>query len=162
IQERTRRRMDALQQVGLAAATVLDPHQLARVALDETIRVFGAERALMFLVDSEQDRLVPHIGRDDAGQDIGTFARYSATLVDRVRGGAGALVVTGDEDGRSVGSRSAVVHGLRSIMAAPLRLKDRLLGVVYLDSRVAKGIFTDDDVDILVAITNHVAVSLET
>jgi diguanylate cyclase (GGDEF)-like protein len=34
--------------------------------------------------------------------------------------------------------------------------------VVYLDSRVAKGIFTHDDVDILMAITNHVAVSLET
>ena len=37
-----------------------------------------------------------------------------------------------------------------------------MLGVVYLDSRVAKGIFTRDDVDILLAITNHVAVSLET
>jgi diguanylate cyclase (GGDEF)-like protein len=47
-------------------------------------------------------------------------------------------------------------------MAAPVRLKDRLLGVVYLDSRVAKGIFTDGDADILVAITNHVAISLET
>ena len=36
------------------------------------------------------------------------------------------------------------------------------MGVVYLDSRVAKGIFTRDDVDILMAITNHVAISLET
>ena len=62
----------------------------------------------------------------------------------------------------SVPSESAVVHGLRSIMVAPLRLKGRLQGVVYLDSRVAKGIFTHDDVDILMAITNHVAVSLET
>jgi diguanylate cyclase (GGDEF)-like protein len=34
--------------------------------------------------------------------------------------------------------------------------------VVYLDSRVARGIFTGDDVDILMAIINHVAVSLET
>jgi diguanylate cyclase (GGDEF)-like protein len=162
IQERTMRRMDALQQVGLAAATVFDPHQLARVALDETIRVFGAERAFLFLIDEERNRLVPHIGRDDAGQDIDAFTGYGATLVERVRDGADALVVTGDEDSWSVPSESAVVHGLRSIMVAPLRLKDRLLGVVYLDSRVARGIFTDDDVDVLVAITNHVAVSLET
>jgi diguanylate cyclase (GGDEF)-like protein len=47
-------------------------------------------------------------------------------------------------------------------MVAPLRLEDRLLGVVYLDSRVAKGIFTADDAGILVALTNHVATSLET
>ena len=40
-----RRRLDALQQLSLAAATVLDPGELARVALDETLRILGAERA---------------------------------------------------------------------------------------------------------------------
>src|SRR5438477_10638306 len=47
-------------------------------------------------------------------------------------------------------------------MIAPLLFDGRLRGVVYLDSRTAKGMFTTDDVDILMAITNHVAVSLET
>jgi diguanylate cyclase (GGDEF)-like protein len=55
-----------------------------------------------------------------------------------------------------------VTHGLRSIMAAPLRFDGRLLGVVYLDSRVAKGIFTAADIGILTAITNHIASALET
>src|SRR5205814_5169646 len=47
-------------------------------------------------------------------------------------------------------------------MVAPLLFDGRLRGVVYRDSRVAKGMFTAEDVDILMAITNHVAVSLET
>jgi diguanylate cyclase (GGDEF)-like protein len=34
--------------------------------------------------------------------------------------------------------------------------------VVYLDSRIAKGVFTDEDIDILTAVTRHIAVSLET
>jgi len=34
--------------------------------------------------------------------------------------------------------------------------------VVYLDSRMAKGVFTEDDVEILSAIMNHIAVSLTT
>ena len=72
------------------------------------------------------------------------------------------LLVTGTEDGEVLGSQSALVHGLSSILVAPVRLKGRLLGVLYLDSRIAKGIFTRDDVDILMAITSHVAVSLET
>jgi diguanylate cyclase (GGDEF)-like protein len=55
-----------------------------------------------------------------------------------------------------------VLHGLRSIMVAPLQLEGRLLGIVYLDSQVAKGIFTSDDVVILTALTNHIATSLET
>ena len=48
--ELNRRRLDALQQLSLAAATVLDPGELARVALDETLRILGAERAFLFLV----------------------------------------------------------------------------------------------------------------
>ena len=87
---------------------------------------------------------------------------YSTSLVERVHASGQPLVVTSDEEGRALGSQSAAAHGLRSIMVAPLQLKGRLLGVVYLDSRVAKGIFTGDDVDILMAIVNHVAVSLET
>ena len=57
-----RRRLAALQQVSLAAATVLDPRELARVALDETLRILGAERAYLFLLDPDLDQLVPHAG----------------------------------------------------------------------------------------------------
>ncbi len=42
-------RLAALEQVSLAASRVLDPRELARIALDETIRILGAERAFLFL-----------------------------------------------------------------------------------------------------------------
>jgi diguanylate cyclase (GGDEF)-like protein len=157
-----RRRLAALQQVSLAAATVLEPRELARVALDETLRILGAERAYLFLVDDDLGQLVPNLGRDGEGNDIEELTAYSSTLVDRVRYTREAVVVTGSEEGLALGSRSAQTHGLRSIMIAPLLFNNRLRGVVYLDSRVAKGMFTTDDVDILMAITNHVALSLET
>jgi len=157
-----RRRLAALQQVSLASATVLDPRELARVALDETLRILGAERAYLFLLDRDLDQLVPHVGRDGEGNDIRQLTGYSSTLVDRVRHSGEPLVVTGSEEGAALGSHSMQVHGLRSILIAPLQFDGQLRGVVYLDSRVAKGVFTGDDVDILKAITNHVAVSLET
>jgi diguanylate cyclase (GGDEF)-like protein len=43
-----------------------------------------------------------------------------------------------------------------------MQLDGRLLGVVYLDSQVAKGIFTADDFGIITALTNYIASSLET
>jgi eukaryotic-like serine/threonine-protein kinase len=159
--ELNRRRLEALQQVSLAAARVLDPRELARVAMDETIRILGAERAFLFLRD-ESGRLLPRLGRDADGTDLDVLTGYSTSLVERVHASGEPLVVTSDDEGRALRSHSAATHGLLSIMVAPLQLKDRLLGVVYLDSRVAKGIFTGDDVDILMAIINHVAVSLET
>ncbi len=157
-----RRRLAALQQVSLAAATILDPRELARVALDETVRILGAERAYLFLVDTDLGQLVPHLGRDLHGNDIDILTGYGSTLVDRVRRTGTPIVVTGSEEGEALGSVSAQVHGLRSIMIAPLLYEGRLLGIVYLDSRVAKGMFTKSDVGILTAITNHVAISLVT
>jgi diguanylate cyclase (GGDEF)-like protein len=156
------RRLKALQQVSLAAASVLDPRELARVALDETLRILSAERAYLFLLDLDLDQLVPDVGRDGEGNDIQELTGYSSTLVERVRYSGEPLVVTGSEEGVALGSHSAQTHGLRSIMVAPLEFDGQLRGVVYLDSRIAKGVFTTADVDILKAITNHIAVSLET
>ncbi|MBN1172449.1 MAG: diguanylate cyclase [Micromonosporaceae bacterium] len=156
------RRLKALHQVSLAAATVIDPRQLSRVALDEIVQIFGAERAFLFLTDPQTDLLRPYLGRCGDGTDLEAPTRYSASLVERVRESGAALVVTGSEEGAALGSRSALVHGLRSIMVAPVRFKGRLLGVVYLDSRAAKGIFTPEDSQMLSAITTQVAVAFET
>jgi diguanylate cyclase (GGDEF)-like protein len=162
------RRLRAVHQVSLASATVLEPAALARVALDEIVRIFAAERAFLFLRDTTRPdgetvpHLVPYLGRDHDGADIQELTGYGSTLVSRVADTGDALIVTGSEEGAALGSQSTLVHGLRSIMVAPLTFKNQVRGVVYLDSRVAKGIFTSDDVDILTAITNQVALALET
>jgi eukaryotic-like serine/threonine-protein kinase len=156
-----RQRLQALQQVSAAASKVLDPGELARIALDETIRILAADRAFLFLTDAS-DGLVSHLGRDSAGHDIEELTGYSTSLVERVRATGEPLVVTGTEEGAALGAQSVVLHGLRSILVAPLQLEGRVLGVVYLDSQVAKGIFTADDAGILTALTNHIATSLET
>ncbi|MGH9292978.1 MAG: diguanylate cyclase [Acidimicrobiales bacterium] len=159
---RAARQLDALLQVGAAAARVLDPEELSRLALDETVRILNAERALLFLTHENSGIVRPHLGRDAAGNDLGELAGYSSTIVDKVASSREPIVLTGTEEGAALGSESAVTHGLRSILVAPLQIEDRLLGIVYLDSRLAKGIFTHDDVEILSAITSHVAFALET
>jgi diguanylate cyclase (GGDEF)-like protein len=155
-----RERLDAIEQVGLAVARERDPARVAALALDETIRILRAERAFLFLA-GDDGALVPSGGRDATGADLHELTGYGSSLVERVRTTREALVVTGTDEGEALGAESVVLHGLRSIMVAPLLVEGRLLGVVYLDSRVAKGIFTADDVGVLTAITNHIAVSLE-
>ncbi|GID92654.1 diguanylate cyclase [Amorphoplanes digitatis] len=159
---RAGQRWAALEQLSLAASRLSDPERLTRVALDETTRLLGAERAILFLMDAETQVLAPYVGRDAAGRDLDELTGYSATVVDRVRHSREPLVVTGTEEGAALGAQSVVQFGLRSILVAPLELDDRLLGVVYLDSRVAKGVFNVDDADVLTAITHHIAVGLET
>jgi diguanylate cyclase (GGDEF)-like protein len=179
--QQERQRLQALEEVSTAVARVLDPDTVVRVTLDRTIRILNADRAFLFLTGvtavgsrertgeeggapegGDDDRLTPHLGRDSSGADLTDLARYSASLVERVRLSREPVVVTGSEEGEALGAHSAVVHGLRSIMVAPLQLDERLLGVVYLDSQVAKGMFTAEDAGILTALTSYIAMALET
>nr|WP_269328056.1 diguanylate cyclase [Kineosporia mesophila] len=157
-----RERLEALQEVSAAAARVLDPRVLARIALDETIRILAADRAFLFLVDSDTGTLAQYLGRSAAGEDLERLTGYSTSVVEMVWRTGEPKVLAGTEEGAALGAQSVVLHGLRSILVAPMMLDGRMRGVVYLDSQVAKGIFTHHDTVILGALTSFVASSLET
>lgn len=159
---KVQRYLDALLRLSAASTRLLDARDQARAALDESIRVFGAERAFLFLVDEKGHHLELRAGRDAQGQDLTTSTAYSSTLVEQVRATREPLVVAGSDDRAVLGSASAVAHDLRSMMAAPLLHRDQLMGVVYLDNRVARGIFTREDGQILAAMASHIAIALDT
>src|SRR5690606_3198545 len=71
------------------------------------------------------------------------------------------LVLSGTQEGRALGSESVVAQNLRSIICAPLELRERRVGVVYLDSRLARGMFAESDLAVLVALASHIAVAQE-
>lgn len=153
--------LDALLQVSLASSSTLDADEQAAGALKELTRVLHAERSMLFLVDSASGELkVSAVHGIDAG-DVNALRGYSATIVRKVRDAREAIVVSGTDDAALLGSESAVTLGLRSIIAAPLLLRDRVVGVVYLDNRLARGFFTQEHVRILEGIGNHIAVALE-
>lgn len=154
--EQTQRYAQALLQVSLASVQSLDVKALAKNALTEVSKVLGAERALFFTVDEQthEPELEATIGPQT--QSI------SQSVVRRVIETRAPLVLTGTDDGEALASESILAYGLRSIIAAPVMLRERLLGVVYLDSRLAKGIFTPDDVSLLLGVSNHIAIALET
>jgi eukaryotic-like serine/threonine-protein kinase len=157
---KTQRHLDALLQVSLAWATVRDPDQQAQIALDAVIRILGAERAFLFLL--EDDSLVFRAGRDALGSDIRSSGDYSRSLIERVRVSRTPIIVSSTEDGILSDVESVVARNLRSVLIAPLLLDSKLLGVVYLDNRLAWGMFSKGDVEILRAIANHIALALET
>ncbi|MEZ4384917.1 MAG: ATP-binding protein [Nannocystaceae bacterium] len=159
---RLRRHFDALLAVSLSSSRARSPHHQAAMILDATIAMLGAERGFLFLREGDDADFDFAGGRDAQGRALETLEGYSRSLVEAVwRAGAGQ-VLSANERGVVDTHRSVVAHGLRSVIAAPLLLGDRRLGVVCLDSRLAAGVFTDDDLEILQAVANHIALALET
>jgi Stage II sporulation protein E (SpoIIE)/GAF domain len=126
------------------------------------VMLLGAERAFLFAVDPQRGGLEMQAGRDAERKDLLALSGFSSTVVNKAFSTGEALVVSGTDEGEALGSESAVAHNLRSIMAAPLMLRDQKLGVVYLDSRLAKGMFGKQHLRVLQPICNFIAISLQT
>jgi signal transduction histidine kinase len=149
--ERLEQHLEALLQVSLAASSTLEPGRQAQVALDELLRVLQAERAFLFTV-SPYGELQLRSGRGLDGADLDALDEHGRGVVERVRASQEPLLAN---DAPSGGEQP------RSILAAPLLMKGELLGVAYADTSLARGRFGDDDLRILLAIANHIAIALQ-
>jgi serine/threonine protein kinase/serine phosphatase RsbU (regulator of sigma subunit)/tetratricopeptide (TPR) repeat protein len=154
-----RRDRDALLAVSLAAAQSTDPHEQAHAVLAQVLSVLGGERAFVFLRSEGSDALRLYAARDGLGNLLDDQAPIARSLVERVATTLKPLVVSSIDEGVQLGFQSVVAHNLRSMICAPLMLRDRLLGVIYLDSRIASGVFDQQDLSILVGMASHIAIA---
>ena len=159
---RLERQLEALLNLSLASAKVFGPYDQARAVLDELIRLLSAERAYLFLENDHDGGLEFITGRDLLGQTLDAPTGYSQTVIEAVQFSRETVIIAGTEQGEALGAQSVVVHDLRSIICAPFAIRDKFAGLVYLDNRLARGVFNDEDVEILNALLNHIAVAMET
>lgn len=159
---RNNSQLKALLELSLASSTLLDPEAQARVALDHVIDLMGAQRAFLFLGNEGGGELKMSLGRSDQKADLLAVNGYSSTVVKSVAQTQVPTLLTGTSEGELLGSKSAVAHDLRSIMAAPLKVNQTFFGVLYLDSQIQKSNFSPDDVRVLMGIASHIALALNT
>ncbi len=155
------RYLDALLAVSRVAVTRHDPEDQARHILDELIATLGAERALLYTFDDADSNLTFRAGRNLDGHDLPPQDNISWTVLEHVAATRTIKLISGDDDGEVTNSDSVVSHQLKSIVAAPLVVGSRLIGVAYLDNHLVRGLFSRDDLMILGAMCNHVAIALE-
>jgi class 3 adenylate cyclase len=58
-------------------------------------------------------------------------------------------------------SQSVMLRGVRSIMAVPMRARDQVIGILYVESVSLSAAFTDEDVPLLEAIASQAAILLD-
>ena len=146
------RQLDGLLEVIAATESVLDPTTVQRVALDAAVDVLGAERGLLFL-SGEEETFELQRGRSSGGEDLDVEVSYNGRIVDRVVETGRPAVMT---------AATSSDYEVRSAIAVPLQIDDEFVGVLYLDSRVARGLFDEGDIDVLRAIANQLGVAIAT
>ncbi|MEW5869361.1 MAG: PP2C family protein-serine/threonine phosphatase [Chloroflexota bacterium] len=140
----------------------LDLDEVLNRVIDEVIVAVRAERGFVMLHD-EGGALAFRVARGMDQNSINEpVFQVSMSVVEWVaQQGEPTLTVDAQTDPRFSMQQSVRLLGLRSILCAPLKLKERVLGVVYVDNRVQSGIFTEDDLELLNSIASSAAVAIE-
>jgi transcriptional regulator with GAF, ATPase, and Fis domain len=156
------RRLLQLQKINKALASETNLKSMLSLIIDAAIELTRAERGFLVLL-REEGRIHVEVARTVDQEEIqrpaSKISRYIAEGV--ARSGEAILSVNAQEDTRFSGSVSVGDMKLLSILCVPLRLKDRVLGVLYLDNRVKHGVFTDKERVLLEMFADQAALALE-
>ncbi|HEX3549174.1 MAG TPA: adenylate/guanylate cyclase domain-containing protein [Candidatus Elarobacter sp.] len=159
------RELAKLRTLGRVAETVnssLELEVVLRSVLDTAVEVMQAERGFLMIADAGNNlQLTTTYGIDRATVE-GDDMRPSQTTVRRVfETGEPTVTTDAQQDPRFNINLSVRALKLRSIICVPLAIKARTIGVVYLDSRIAPGLFSPHDPDLLTAFANQAALAIE-
>jgi len=129
--------------------------------VDGAIELTGTERGLLFHFD-EFKQLKVRVARDREGNDLPSDIQFSRGVPRRVveQGTPVSSVVTSDEEAFELGT-SVMELKLRKVMCVPLRLREEILGAVYVDSKAGSREFTELDIELFQSLAHQVAVTME-
>jgi adenylate cyclase len=144
----------------LSASTLDD---LNDFALSLVFDCVNAERGALLLRDPQTHELRPRLLRDREGHRLGPDQLQVPKSIVRevVSGHVGLLTSDALHDLRFKERASVRISQIRSALCAPLWDNGDILGVVYLDSRLASYAFTLEDLALLNAIGNLIAIRLK-
>ncbi|HEY3579278.1 MAG TPA: SpoIIE family protein phosphatase [Pyrinomonadaceae bacterium] len=120
-----------------------------------------ADRCLIMMRDqgSEDLRVAVARLRDRVGE-VGEI-RVSRNVLDEVvMRGKSVLTSDAQHDPRFA-SGTMVLQGVRSVLAVPLGVAEKVFGIIYADSPIAEGRFTEDHLKVLTTLASVAAIRVE-
>jgi pSer/pThr/pTyr-binding forkhead associated (FHA) protein len=141
---------------------IVDFPEVLNKTLEKVVEIVKGDRGFIILVDEETGDLVPCVSRNREGLlKPGGISLSKSICREVLESGQSILTSDAMEDHRFQGSESVVVQKIRSAMSAPIRGKDKLLGVIHVDSIGRVTSFSRDDLELLTAIGYQAGIAIE-
>ncbi|MCU0611906.1 MAG: sigma-54-dependent Fis family transcriptional regulator [Candidatus Eisenbacteria bacterium] len=163
-----REKYQALRGVARELAGVHAPNKLLRTIVELACYMLQAERGFALL--REGAAAEGAVEGPVRVETTGGFHRESTHAMLAISGsvlrhvldkGEPVLTVDAKSDPRFGSSESVVLHGIRSVACAPMKVRDRVVGALYLDWRGAEASVDRDALDFLEALATHGAIALD-
>jgi HD-GYP domain-containing protein (c-di-GMP phosphodiesterase class II) len=153
--------LGAFMGVGRVINSSLGLKQVLEEVMDRLVHLMQAERGFLLLKD-EGGELKIETARGMEHESIQEVFSLSRTIIRTVTDtGRPILTTNAQSDPRFEQQLSVAAFQLRSILCAPLKLKDDLIGVIYVDHRGMPGMFRESDMGLISAFADQAAVAID-
>jgi len=157
--DRQIKELQLMHKISKEAAGVTKLDKTLQLIIEEACNAFEADIGSILLVDSESEKLMIKAAR---GLDIESLKNVRVKVGERISGWVAEfkeplLVVDVENDDRFI-KRSNEKYFNKSLIAAPISCRDEFLGVININNKRSKEIFTEHDLDLLVAIAEQAGI----
>ncbi|MCU0596200.1 MAG: GAF domain-containing protein, partial [Desulfobacterota bacterium] len=162
--ERTNKVLYVLYEISRQLNSIHDFGELLNKIMDLVFVVIDADHGFLILTgEKDREELIPVVvkSREDQNGEQASL-KASRTIINRViRDGVALLTSNAMTDSRLDHAKSLLLQQIRSAICVPLWRKDKIIGVIQLESVRLDNQFTQRDLELLKAIGSQMAMVLE-
>lgn len=130
--------------------------------IDTVIELTDAERGFLLLKDSDGELVVKVARNIDQTTLEGTSSSLSRSIAKQAaESGEPVIAVDAAGDSRFSELLSVSDLHLRSVLAVPLAVKGQVVGTIYVDHRLRKGVFGEDELALVLDFAEQGAIAIE-
>jgi len=156
----SRKMLAALSEIGQKLASTRDLDALLGRILDLAIDSIRAERGIMFLKSSTDGQMRVSCARGIGNTDLEDLTTFSRSVLRRAEQGLIVFSTDVGQDPSLASVHSIIVREIRSILCVPMKSRDEVLGVIYLDTRSNAQKFTDKDRTFVESFASQAAIAI--
>jgi adenylate cyclase len=141
----------------------MDLSEVLQSTTDLIQQVYSPRRCVILVVPPDGDELVVNVNWDrERGFLNPEEAKFSRSITEKAVDEQVSIISNNPyEDARFDQGQSIVDYNIQSAMCVPLWEQDEVFGAIYLDASIDREPFTDQDLDLLTAIGNQVAIRIK-
>ncbi len=155
------RQLSSLFKMSRAISSILDLDRLVLQITDLAVEVTGGERGFLFLDGGDGTaklRCARAVGKKDTSFSL---SRESRGIYERVwRSGVAEVASVEASDVEDDGDTVSGCYG-SSIISVPLRVGGKTIGLIHVENRLTKDLYTEDDLEFITAFASQAAISLQ-
>jgi hypothetical protein len=149
-----------LNEVSMALLGDMPLAELLSLIVDKVFTYLKPDRGLLMLADAKGE-LRPEVVKFAQGVDPSDI-RLSQTLMHQVvEKQGGVLMIDTATDTRLATADSIRLQGVTSVCCAPLFVDEKVIGLIYLEVRLGRKSFSEDDLRLLTSLANTAAIKIQ-